>query len=572
MRVFKTIMISLFVTPLWAWAGLALPDPSELMAKAQESRVSLREVILDIDMNIPEMRDPATFEKYFFLLDELALLSDKFKMNEYYPNLVKDLGQHMVANGMRWLDITKDPVEKIQYYVKRMDADILGRFLSVLEYELVMVKDVNLLKTAAVNIEVLIPLADERADGQPYLKLGFRRLVTDIAARMLRDNDLSSEDENFWVTKLKLASSMSEYLDSLNQQIYKWNSTNKEAGYLYLGRLLLLSEQMYKLSEATPTYLITAVGDSIVEVLVRAVRLEVGIDLNTFSKALATLSARQIQSLMQQWTTSDKIPSQNFALKYIDYSGALIKKASVFGLQSETEILQKWLGETLAALMGQKNKIEGHYRVYNEKGEVYYFTIVFAKEKTLVASLSDEKGFFYKTFFNISYNINTAEFIASQKIPDSSETPNIAVKFTVTEDGAITILDNYPRRGSSRFKGSKVQDFTHFQPLTNGLAGPIDGTFAGVLYLPSGKTLDVKLIVSSFEGYSVGRLNGDLFTGDFSIGTKSTDGVLTLTTGLAPGASWLQLRGQLTEDGLKTCVIVGGKGQGPSCGILKRLD
>ncbi len=78
--------------------------------------------------------------------------------------------------------------------------------------------------------------------------------------------------------------------------------------------------------------------------------------------------------------------------------------------------------------------------------------------------------------------------------------------------------------------------------------------------------------MTSFNGYTLGRLDSENIVVDFNIGSKGTDGVLILTSGRKLGASWLQLRGHMTEDGLQVYAIVGGRGQGPVCTLLKRTD
>src|SRR5437868_1426825 len=98
MKHFKLLLVLCAVLPSFAFANLHLATPNDLLVKAAIDRTSLRDVILDIEQNIPEMRDPATFESYFFILDQLAAQAQRLGLDQYYPNAVQSLGLHMVSN------------------------------------------------------------------------------------------------------------------------------------------------------------------------------------------------------------------------------------------------------------------------------------------------------------------------------------------------------------------------------------------------------------------------------------------------------------------------------------------
>ncbi|WP_374073451.1 hypothetical protein [Bdellovibrio bacteriovorus] len=571
MKLLKYILALVLLTPMGAWAGLNLPEPQVLLAKAQQNRIALREVILDIDMNIPEMRDQGTFEKYFYLMDELTQLSAKFDLEQFYPQIVSRLALRMTGNGMRWLDSTKDPSERLQYYVQWMDADTLNRLLDNMNYQLALVKDKNLLAVMAKNVESILPLVDARAEGQTQLMAGYRRLVTDVAIVILKDKNLPSAEVQFWIGKLLMSSALSEYVELLNQDIYQMTVETKEVGREYLSRLLLLNVQLAKLTDAVPTWLTNSVGDAIVELLLRSIRFELTLSVQQFTQAVEVLNVRQTLSLIQQWQVQEKLPSESYAVLYLDYAKVLVARGLKLGLNKDTEELQKWLGRTAAPIMAKKFDLEGNYQVVNEKGEKWYFTIAYARETMLVAALGTETGSLYKTFFNISYSAGANAFIASEREPDTDRDMNPPLKFTINEKGEITIWDPFIREGLRILKGTKVQSFTDMWETFKGPIGEADGTYEGEIYLPSGTKMNVKIIVTSFNGYTLGRLDGERVTIDFNIGTRGTDGVLILTSGRNHGASWMQIRGHLTPEGLKAYVIVGGKGQSTACTTLKRI-
>lgn len=573
MKYMKSLFAILFFAPWVASAALNLAEPEVLMAKAQENRIALREVLLDIEMNIPEMRDQPTFEKYFFMLDGLDSLAVSLKLDEIYPKMVSRLGLRMTGVGMRWLDVTKDSSEKLQYYVKWMESDTLARLLDNINYQLSFVKDKALLAVMAKNIESILPLVDERADGQVQLKLGYRRLISDVAIVILRNPNLPSDEVAFWVAKLNTPASVSEYLELLNQDIYSLTAENKENGREYLNRLLILKAQVNTMKDSAPSWLGNSVADAFVELLLRSVRFELILDKQKFTEALDALTIRSTQSLMQQWSAQEKVPSANYSEYYLAYSQALVAHGRKLSMTKDTDELEKWLARAAVPILAKKLNIEGNYAITDEKGQKWYFTVAYARENMLVAAFGSDNGAIYKTFYNITYSATLGSFVASEREPDTDHQQNPPIKFNVNEKGQIKIVDPYVRVGSNTFTGQKVQNFTDLWTTFQGPVGAVDDAYQGEIILPSGATMKIKLMVTSFDGYTIGRMDSaEGVTVDFNIGTKGTDGILILTSGRNPQGSWMQIRGYLTPEGFKACVIVGGKAQNPKFTLLKRVN
>lgn len=570
MKLLKHLVLVALMVPALSQAALNLPEPEVLLKKASQNRSSLLDTVLALEFNIPEMRDPATFDKYFALLDRLQEMATASGLEEYYPQAVRKLGVSMSANGMRWLDLTKASPSKVSYYIKWMDADGLARFLGLVEYQVSVVKDVQLLKTMSENIEAVLPQIDQTASNLPYVQLGFRRLVSDAAVAILKTETLNEEGVQFWLKKIKVASSFSEYLDYLNQGIYSMDKQSKASSHVYLSRLSLLAVQANNLSEVAPNWLINGIGDSTAELILRMVRLEETFKPAEFSSALATLKTRHLQGLAQQWMAQEKLPSQDYVTHYLNLSRELLTSLQKAGLRKEANDLQKWLAKAAAPLMAQKLDIEGHYELRNEIGEVWYLTIAVAKENSLIAALSSANQVVFKTFYNVSFNLKKDGFVASEREPDLDKDQNPPVEFQIT-DGKITLYDPFVRTPYKQLTGKKVQAFTDLwkSALTN--APSADGTYEGSLFLPNGSEMKVRLIVSTFNGYTIGRIDSDGVTIDLNIGSEGEDGVILLTSGRKVGASWFQLRANVVEGGLKAYVIVGGKGQGTACTFLKKV-
>lgn len=101
-------------------ADLNLDNPQALVSRAALNKNELRQVINDIDLDLSEMRDQATFEKYFFMLDDLQAHAVKIDLDSIYSNAVRKVGNRTVQKGVNWLDIFKTSQAHLIYYEKWM--------------------------------------------------------------------------------------------------------------------------------------------------------------------------------------------------------------------------------------------------------------------------------------------------------------------------------------------------------------------------------------------------------------------------------------------------------------------
>lgn len=572
MKYINTLFAVIFFAPLLSLAGINLDEPTVLLAKAQQNRIALREVMLDIEINIPEMRDQATFEKYFYMLNDLNSLATSLNLEEIYPKMANRLGLRMVNIGARWLDVTKDSSAKLQYYFKWMDANSLNHFLEITTYDLSLIKDRTLLAAMVQNIEIVLPMVDAQAEDQPQIMLGYRRLIADTVIRILRDPQLPEGEVAFWIGKLNLPSSISEYLDTLNEKIYALNLFNKQEAHEYLNRLLILTVQADKVKATAPSWLARSVSDAIVELFVRSVRLELVLDQQKITQAISTLDIRSTLGLMQQWSANDIPPSEAYADVYLAYSSEIVLHGRQLSMTKETDEFEKWLSRAIVPILGKKLDLEGNYTLLDDKGKKWFFTIAYARENMLVAAMGDEANAVYKSFYNVTYSSTLNSFVASERESDIDMMQNPPIKFTVVQ-GKITIIDPFVRFGSMIYNGKKDQNFADMWKNLVTPVGAADGIYEGEIYIRS-TAKKVRLIVTSFGGYTLGRLDSiELgLTVDFNIGTKALDGVLILTSGRnTNGGTWMQLRGHVTPDGITACTIVGGKENSPKLSFLKRI-
>ncbi|UYL07247.1 hypothetical protein B9G69_009330 [Bdellovibrio sp. SKB1291214] len=81
-----------------------------------------------------------------------------------------------------------------------------------------------------------------------------------------------------------------------------------------------------------------------------------------------------------------------------------------------------------------------------------------------------------------------------------------------------------------------------------------------------------RVIVTAFNGYTLGRIDSKVLTVDLNIGSKGTDGVIIMTSGRNIGSSWVQIRANVTAYGLDAYIVVGGQGQAKTMSKLKRVS
>lgn len=567
----KNLIIAYFLlfTQL-ANAELKLESPDVLLQKASVDLSGLRDVILDLEFNIQEIRDPITFDKYFYIVDDLLQVGIQHQIDLMYPNAVQNLGLHMVAHGMRWIDATKDNPEKMLYYVQWMESDTLARFLALIEFQIHGVKDPARLTMLAKNIEAIIPVTDKKGETLPYVVLGFRRLVSDAAVAMLKTQEMSLEESKRWIGKIRLSSSLAEYVDFLNQKIFSVNSTNKDLSHSYLYFLTLLNQQINNMSETAPNWLISSIGDSTTEIIIRMIRFEEKLTLNELSPALEYLKPRQIQNLMMLWMAIEKMPTQSYMANYMEIAKYIHQFALNLEMSKEADDFQKWLARNAASLIVNLEKIEGLYQLKNNKNEVWLFSIANAKENLIVAALTDEAKGITKPFYNVTYDLLNDRFLASSREPDSDYSSNPTIEFRINKDGEITLKDLVARSASSVFTGHRTQEYFDIWSMQERYAPIEDGVFEGLITMTSGQKVNAMLSITRFNNYSLGKLEMDDLTIDLTVGSKGQDGVIILTSGRYVDRSWIQIRGYLENNELKFAMIFGTKGQAPGLMTFKR--
>ena len=259
-------LVSFVGTSSIAQAALNLAPPQDLLKKAAQDRRQLREVLLDMQQNIPEMRDPKTFDSYFFILADLQKLADKLQLNAIFPKAVEATGLKMVAHGIRWLDVSQRPLSDALYYQSYADADVMSRFLAELELQVRNLRNSQArLKAVAINLEGMLPAAEKQFEERRDVRISMRQILSSIAIKFLKTEQLSNDEAAFWISKISLPTAYSEYIEALNESVL--DTLPKDAAGLSLlsKRLRELGKKIAAETYPLPTYVSAGWGDTSVE-------------------------------------------------------------------------------------------------------------------------------------------------------------------------------------------------------------------------------------------------------------------------------------------------------------------
>lgn len=565
------LFLSLFL-PLAAHAELKLAPPKDLLAKAAKGRIQCREVILDITQNLPEMRDRKTFEPYFGILEPLQEIATRTKLDEIYPGAVRTLGWRMAAIGTRWFSITRDTSDTIFRAHGWMAEETVVSFQVNIDLELAETTDGKLLRNAVLSIERLMSWAETRWSERGEIRLTYRRLVSDAAAKILREPNLSETEQLQWLGKIVVPGSLGTYLENLQAELFTVTKENSAKLDFVGARLLVIHQRLSQAdSSLAPGWLLGQLGELAVELLLRHVSFERNIP--ELARLLAMLQPRHLQALSQQWATETRLPSDAYATAFLSYSQLLVDALRRNALNREANELTVTLQKIAAALQARQGGIEGTYALTGEDGKTWRFSIVFARENLLYAALADSSGVVFKPYFNVTYDGSSESFLASQREQDIDPGQNHMVRFKVMRDGKIELRDLFARPGSQRMVGAKVETYVDFMKMQSPEPQVIPGTYQGVVRFGGGFSKRMTLVVALFQGYSMARLSdGESLVIDLNIGSRGDNGVLYLTTGKLERTTWIQLRGFVKNGVYRAQTIKGGQGASPEFEMRRISD
>lgn len=540
-----------------AAAALNLPPPQELLKKASHDRRTLREALLDLQQNIPEMRDPATFDSYFVLLSELEILAVNTQLNAIFPKAVEQTGLRMVAHGIRWLDLSQRPLSDALYYLRYADGDVMSRFIAETEIQVRSLKEDSRLRNIALNLEGMLPTLEKKFEQRRDVRVSFRELLSTIAIRFLRLPSLNHQDASFWIGKISMPTAYSEYISSLTDELLD----SKPSDSVTLGhvsvRLRELGKKIAVETYPLPAYIAASWGDTALELILRSVQGERIFANAEFESLIGMMRSRQLQGVAGQWLSTERLPTATYASHYLEISNFLIAKLRSVGLSKEAAEVAKHIAQMAAPIQGAKTNLEGLYTLKAEDGAGFTFSVIRARSNLIYAALEMAQGYVTLGFFNVTYDVERQKYFASQREPDLDSTGNPTISFVVSEKGEIEIDAPIAATSWRTLKGRKTGEYINFLDDLSANPNPTEGEWEGEMQFKR-MVWKVRLVVSKFAGHSLGRLTSNQGVAiDFQTGTLGDHGVIYLTTGKLPHSGWVHLRAIRRGDFLEGQMIAG---------------
>jgi hypothetical protein len=565
----KTTLLCLLLWPFLlsnAYAELRLDPPQTLLKRAESGRTEAREVILDLQQNISEFVDPHTFDAYFYILDDLERIADEKKVNEVYPNAVKSLGAQMASNGIRWLSASQDSIERILYYHRWMNVEIASSFLANVEMEEKTLAP-GQVKQFAENLDQLIPYIDRTFPQASALRLGYRTVLSERAARTLGREDLSEEERLFWLTKLSTSSGFSSAYNYIQDDVLHLTADKRQKLHTYVHRFLTLSARLRADGESQPFWLVNLNGDTAQIIAMRAVFLMEPLSDQEFQGLLDSMQANDLQALTTQWMA--RLPKEAYLNEFLRLTRHLVNELKERELSKETNEMSRFYVRISAPTRAREKLLEGTYALKSQNGKEWVFTAAFARGTEVFVALSDKMGFVNKSYFFLTYVEADDTFIASERERGEDPFRNWAVKFKMNKDGTITVTDLAAPKGEQFLKGKKVESYPNY--FTESQAEPINpaGRYEGEIL---GKKMTLE--VTAYNGLTTAQMYDEQnhLNFDLNVGTFATDSVLYLTTGMANRATWIQLRGAIKKGAYRGRMIKGGQGLLGKEFVLKKVS
>lgn len=562
------LAISVFFAGLVAQADLVLDSPQKLIEKAAGGRQPLRDVILSIQQQLPEMRNQQTFESYYLLLDQLDKYAHDYKLDDIYPQAVPALGKVMTNFGIKWVDLSVMSQDRYGYYLKWSDIDAIGNLLDGTNYILLSLNDQNVkdqerLKQLANNLEFFINNYSSVIKDRPDLLIGYRETISSLAVKFIFHFNITEPEKEFWFSKIYTSKGLTYYLDEIQNNLYAIKLENK-SNLLKIEKQLVTAFNKNEILVDAPTMWLR---DRIVELSLELVRKSFQFNLVLEKDAFETLVSKfapahlQLLTAVIVSTPENYLVSsyQNLEMMYMP----LFNKLLINGLDAQANNLNIFAGTALGAVKIYSENLEGTYTLKDGNGGIWKFTIVSSSPLELSAALSDESQVIYKSFFHIRYNVADQVYTAynslNQNILESIEDQKMFVLKFKIQNKQITVIDQYASPQLRTLKGVIDEKVDRFDYSIRS-AKSFSKIFKGKIKFDKTAVMDVEFLIQSDGQYITARLqdkSGAMY--DFNDGFLNSSGGLILNTG--PIAStWVQFRGNLSDKVLQGYLIVGGHG------------
>lgn len=529
MMILRAFLLALLLTPGFSWGNEGgLPPADELMFKASQGRIELREVLMDLENNIQEMGYPEVFDSYFYLLDGLKELAIRFNLDEIYPGAVENLGAQMVDSGIRWLDIAEAKEERLLYYHKWMNLDVAVRYMDQVEVEIGSLKNMDKVRSASDNVEILLNYVETRFPRYYHLKTGYRRILSNVALKFLRQPDISNEDVQHWIGKLRSPAGYMDYMILLSTEIYSLKEDTKGEAHVYSGRLKALATVVAQDGMDIPVAIPKGIGEISEDLILRFIHLEEPFQAEELRGLLDLLSVGQLHDLATRWNSFKKLPSDKYIQSYFESSREFVGKLREIGMAKEVADINSWVGAMGAPAMVRLLGMEGSYSLRDAQGAAWTLMIIKVREMQLEALMWKEGDEFGKLYQTIRWDFEKSTFVASERVLDLTDfsAPSL-VKFNAIP-GGIEFFNPFANPDTQKMAGVMTEAYEDLMKEATE-SFDYEGFYQGVLKDVAGKTIAVNLTVSSLGGHYMGRIIGEGVDHSFEMGSQVNGGALYLT-------------------------------------------
>jgi hypothetical protein len=562
---------SIFLTSR-ALAQLSLDPPEVLMSRATQGRQELRDVVITLQQQLPEMRSQSTFESYFFLLDQLDVLAGKFELNDVFPGAIKALGTRMTLFAVKWIDLTLMPQSTFSYYVKWFDGDGFANLLGTTNYILQTLNktEYDKFKRLAENIDFLISKNLEIIRVRPDLVLGYRELISDLAIRYIQRPEATESEKEYWFQKIYTAQGLSLFLDSIQVRLYGLDVGSKLLAPQIFRDLIRAYEKLSVIIDFSTFGLKDRTSELAVEYIKKCFELNLPLTRGEIDSFISQFGSRSLQLL----ATSVASTPENFL---IDNATTLESLYSVLlprlvqnGLVTDSNNFDMFVGRSLAAFKVRALGLEGTYKVMNSQGRVFNFTLLSAGPLDLSAALVDDKWMTFRNYFYVRYSPESEIFTASYAQYDYDiGQPKSVIKFKFDKK-SIAVTDEYAMIGNREFRGPLSESVAPLR-FSQKVSQEFTRTLTGKIKFKLGvePRLVTMIVQSNGQNITARLQDGSGPILDFNQGLITAEGTLILNTGRLLNTTWAQLRGTMSKSGLRAIIIVGGRGQTTEEFILK---
>lgn len=538
------ILLSFFSLSL---AQAQLKSPEALLNQASTNVNALHEVILELQHNLTQITMKDQFRGYFNILPSLKIQSTMLGLDNIHPGAIDNLGEQMVAYGVRWLDIAKEDTNTINKHLEWMSAATAHRYVYNAE-ELIQRSLPEDARRISQNLDAFVAHTTKEYTQDLYIAQAYRNLLSELAVKQIQNVPIEDQTETvYWIQKINNQETLSSYIFFLLETTYKVTPlTRGNLDHLLLYTLAiknLLDKNLFPVSVRT----YTSLGEVILEIIDKSMLFLWPLRINQAAEAIPLLSVSQAGGLADRLilASHQSIPDMDEHLTF--YAETLMYQLSILGAPEKADQFAGIFYSTVPSAIRTFQKYEATYKVEEKKTRTKWI-VSFSRYTSsgFILNLYNEKSKKLYTLPNVSYDVESGVFLAtSSTVTNASSGFYAKVQFLLNDQILVEIPDT--KGGWLALEGQVEQKYTP-PPIVAITTDPqVEGEFSGEYRKQNGR-VRLNVTVTKVNERYVAHLvmqNGDTSTleGFFSW----ADGRLYLTSNIPTTGEVVHLR--LSEEG-----------------------